>query len=63
MILRPPEGLTIAQADKLAFTVSNNEAEYKAVLLRLRVSRQLSITTIELWGDSQLVAVVGGIRG
>ena len=48
MTLRSPEGSTIAQAVKLAFIVYNNEAEYEAVLLGLRLAMQLSITTIEL---------------
>ena len=37
MVLRTPKGSTILQSIKLAFVVSNNEAEYKAVLLGLKV--------------------------
>ena len=56
MVPRTQEGSTIAQAVKIAFTISNNEVEYEAVLLRLRVAKKLSITTLELQCDSQLVA-------
>ena len=48
MVLRTPEGPTIAQAVKLAFVVSNNEAKYEAVILGLRVAKQLSIAVLEL---------------
>ena len=40
----------------MLFSVLNNEAEFKAVFVGLRVARQLLITTIELGCDSQLVA-------
>ena len=36
--------------------MSNNETEYEAVLLGLRVARQLSVTSIKLRCDSQLVS-------
>ena len=54
---------TITQAIKLAFVVSNNEVEYEAVILGLRVAKSLLIAIIELRYDSQLVAskLRGGI--
>ena len=48
MVLRTPEGSTIVQAVKLGFVVSNNEAEYEVILLRLRVAKWLSIAALEL---------------
>ena len=33
MVLLSPEGLLVAQAMKLSFSISNNEAEYEVVLL------------------------------
>ena len=39
MVLRTPEGSTIAQAVEFVFVVSNNEAEYEAILLELRVAK------------------------
>ena len=56
IILNSSEGPAIAQAIKLAFTFSNNEVEYEAVILGLTVAKYLSIADIELWCDSQLVA-------
>ena len=56
MVLRTPDGSTIAQAVKIAFIVSNNEVEYETVLLELRVAKKFSIAAIELQCDSQLVA-------
>ena len=45
------------QAIKLDFIVSNNEAEYEAVILGLKVANHLSITAIDSRYDSQLVAL------
>ena len=55
IIPRTHNGPAIAQTIKLAFIVSNNEVEYEAVILGLRVAKSLSITIIELRYDSQLV--------
>ena len=48
IVLRTLEGPMIAYVIKLAFFVSNNEAEYEVVILGLRVARHLSIAAIEL---------------
>ena len=56
MVLQSLEGLPIAQVVKFAFAASNNEVEYEAVLLRLRLATELSVTHLELQCDSQLVA-------
>ena len=48
MVLQSSEGLSIAQAFKFAFITSNNEAEYEAMLLRLRLAKELSVTHLEL---------------
>ena len=56
MVLQSLEGLSIAHVVKFAFATSNNEAEYEAVLLGLRLAKELSVTHLELRGDSQLVA-------
>ena len=52
MVLQYLEGLSIAQAVKFLFTISNNEAEYKVVLLGLRVAKELSVMNLELNCDS-----------
>ena len=41
---------------KFAFTASNNEAGYEAMLLGLRLAKELSVVNLELRCDSQLVA-------
>ena len=56
IVMRTLDRSAITQAIKLDFAVSNNEAEYKAVILGLRVAKSLSIETIELRCDSQLVS-------
>ena len=56
IILRSSDGPAIAQAIKLNFKVSNNEAEYDAVILRLKVAKHLSIMAINLRCNSKLVA-------
>ena len=52
IILKSFDGPTIAQAIKLAFIVSNNEAEYEAIILGLTVEKYLSIADIDLRCDS-----------
>ena len=48
IVLQPSKGLSVAQAVKFSFLASNNEAKYEAVLLRLRLAKELSITNLEL---------------
>ena len=56
VVLRAPDGPTITQVIRLAFTLSNNKAEYEAAILGLRVAKCLSIAAIKPQCDSQLVA-------
>ena len=44
MVLLSLEGLSVAQAVKFTFMAFNNEAEYEAMLLKLRLAKELSIT-------------------
>ena len=48
MVLQSLEGLSIAQAVKLAFAASNNEVEYEVVLLGLRLAKELLVANLEL---------------
>ena len=52
MILQSVEGLLVTHAIKFSFSISNNEAEYKAIFLRLRVAKELSVLNLELRCDS-----------
>ena len=39
MVLHSPEGLHVTQTVKFSFSISNNIAEYEAILLGLRVAK------------------------
>ena len=41
-MLVSPEGLVLEQAVRLKFSASNNEAEYEALMIGLRMARKLS---------------------
>ena len=56
MVSQSLDGLLVAKAVKFSFSTSNNEAKYEAVLLGLQVAKVLSITSLELQRDLQLVA-------
>ena len=42
IVLVSPEGLVLEQAVRLKFSASNNEAEYEALMIGLRMARKLS---------------------
>ena len=48
IVLQSSEGLSVAQVIKFAYMASNNEAEYEAVLLGLRLAKELFFTNLEL---------------
>ncbi|KAM2614334.1 hypothetical protein TB2_028972 [Malus domestica] len=56
-------GLVLTTLDKVAmeyafcfkFKVSNNEAEYEAILAGLRLAKHLGVKRIDIFSDSQLV--------
>ena len=50
MVLQSLEG--IAQAVKFSFSISNNEVEYKAMLLGLQMAKEISVSNLELRCDS-----------
>ncbi|XP_019087469.1 PREDICTED: uncharacterized protein LOC109127325 [Camelina sativa] len=55
LILRSPTGEVLEQALKLNFKASNNETEYEAVLVGLRLARGLEVTHLQVFSNSQLV--------
>ncbi|KAK8916007.1 hypothetical protein KSP39_PZI022731 [Platanthera zijinensis] len=61
MVLTSPEGTRIEQALRVHFTLTNNQAEYEAIIAGLRLARELGIQDIKVFTDSMLVA--GHIRG
>ena len=55
MLLISPEGNKIHCALLFKFRVSNNEAEYEALIVGLRLAKELQACDIQIYSDSQLV--------
>ncbi|CAL8130627.1 unnamed protein product [Prunus armeniaca] len=55
VIIITPKGTLLQQAITLGFSASNNEAEYEALLARLRLAKELSIKRLTIYSDSQLI--------
>ncbi|XP_059635272.1 uncharacterized protein LOC132277429 [Cornus florida] len=53
--LQMPEGTTLSQVVRLKFSVTNNEAEYEALLARLKMARELKVKSLVTFSDSQLI--------
>ncbi|XP_071739694.1 uncharacterized protein [Rutidosis leptorrhynchoides] len=56
IVLKSPEGEEYTFALRFSFPVTNNEAEYKALLSRMRVAKYLEVKELSVDVDSQLVA-------
>ncbi|KAK8934446.1 hypothetical protein KSP39_PZI014383 [Platanthera zijinensis] len=56
MVLVSPEGTRIEQALKVHFILTNNQAEYEAIIAGLRLARELGIQDIKVSTDSMIVA-------
>ncbi|XP_071688724.1 uncharacterized protein [Rutidosis leptorrhynchoides] len=56
LILTSPTGEEHTYALRFAFSVSNNEAEYEALLSGLHIAEKMGITALKVAVDSQLVA-------
>ena len=50
-----PKGHRFHSALRFGFEASNNEAEYEALLAGLRVARELKVSSVQCYSDSQLV--------
>ena len=55
MMLISPEGHKIHCAIRFAFKTSNNEAEYEALTVSLRLASELQVCNVKFFSDSQLV--------
>ena len=55
LILTSPEGIDIEYALRFGFHATNNEAEYKAVIVGLNLAHSLEVDQLEIYSDSQLV--------
>ncbi|XP_071714261.1 uncharacterized protein [Rutidosis leptorrhynchoides] len=56
IVLKSPEGEEYTFAMRFSFPVTNNEAEYEALLSRMRVAKFLEVKELSVYVDSQLVA-------
>jgi ribonuclease HI len=61
VILESPEGDIIKRAIRLQYATTTNEAEYKALLTRLKLAKALGATELDICSDSQLI--VGQVNG
>ncbi|GKA84192.1 reverse transcriptase domain-containing protein, partial [Tanacetum coccineum] len=56
LILTIPEGTEFTYALRFQFTISNNEAEYEALIAGLRIAAQMGVHNVYVSVDSKLVA-------
>jgi len=60
-VISTPQGEVLGEASELLGEVTNNVAEYRALLLGLAEARALGATEVEVVNDSELVAKqIGG---
>ncbi len=55
-VISTPEGEIIGEHAQLLGEVTNNVAEYRALLLGLERARELGVTDVEVVNDSELIA-------
>ena len=55
-VISTPEGELLGEHAELLGEVTNNVAEYRALLLGLRHARELGVTDVEVVNDSELIA-------
>ena len=54
-MLISPENHRISSALRFTFKASNNEAEYEALLVGLRLAKELQVDSLMVYSDSKLV--------
>ncbi|XP_074377289.1 uncharacterized protein LOC141718807 [Apium graveolens] len=55
LILKSPEGFTIQITISFGFPATNNQAEYEALIVGLKLSRTLRVQDLKIYSDSQIV--------
>jgi len=55
-VVSAPDGGVLAERAQLLGSVTNNVAEYRALLLGLAVARELGADEVDVVGDSELIA-------
>ena len=61
LVLVSPGKITIERSLRLGFSATNNEAEYKALLMGMVMVQKMGGKMVEIFSDSKLV--VGQVRG
>ena len=61
LVLISPEKIIIEKSLKLGFLATNNEAEYKALLMGMAMVQKMGGKTVEMFSDSRLI--VGQVKG
>ena len=56
IVLEAPLGLKIEEARRLGFPVTNNEAEYEALIYELELVKHLRLRLLRVISDSKLIA-------
>ncbi|GJT78639.1 reverse transcriptase domain-containing protein [Tanacetum coccineum] len=56
LILTNPEGAEFTYAMRFRFEATNNEAEYEALIVGLRIAEQMGVKNLQVHVDSRLVA-------
>ncbi|GJS10547.1 reverse transcriptase domain-containing protein [Tanacetum coccineum] len=56
LILTNPKGMEFTYALRFRFDATNNEAEYEALIARLRIAKQMGVKNLQANVDSRLVA-------
>ncbi|KAL2227192.1 UNVERIFIED_CONTAM: Retrovirus-related Pol polyprotein from transposon [Sesamum indicum] len=57
ILIQGPKGIEIEVAARLSFQATNNEAEYEALILGLELAHEAGAKTLDVYTDSQLVAM------
>ncbi|KAM1786961.1 hypothetical protein ACFX14_039537 [Malus domestica] len=55
LVLTTPDKVAMEYALRFKFKASNNEVEYEALLVGLRLAKHLGVKRIDIFSDSQLV--------
>ena len=55
VVIRSPEGAGVSYAVKFEFQFTNNQREYEAFIIRLKLAHALRAEMVEIQADSQLV--------
>uniref|UniRef100_A0A2N9J155 Uncharacterized protein n=1 Tax=Fagus sylvatica TaxID=28930 RepID=A0A2N9J155_FAGSY len=55
VVFKTPKEHLLKHATRLQYLITNNEAEYEALLTGLRIAKELGATTLKFQSDSQLI--------